>query len=125
MLSSTASTATLDRTFAALADPTRRAMVARLARAAATVGELAEPFPVTAPAITKHVQVLERAGLLTRERRGRYQVCRLAPGALDPAVEWLERHREFWHTQLGSLVEHLGSAESSPRPSDPEAGESR
>lgn len=100
---------TLDRTYGALADPTRRAMLARLAHGEATVGELARPFAMSLPAISKQVCVLERAGLLTRRRQGRHQVCSLDPDALVPAADWLERHRSFWTRQLAALADHLSA----------------
>ncbi|MBA3338963.1 MAG: helix-turn-helix transcriptional regulator [Geodermatophilaceae bacterium] len=84
-------------------------MLARLAHGEATVGELARPFAMSLPAVSKHVCVLERAGLLTRRRQGRHQVCRLEPDALTPAADWLERNRTFWTTQLGALADHLSS----------------
>jgi DNA-binding transcriptional ArsR family regulator len=99
--------ATLDGTYAALADPTRRQMLARLVQGEATVGELAHPFAMSLPAISKHVFVLERAGLLSRRREGRYQICRLEPDALTLAADWLERHRTFWAAQLNALADHL------------------
>jgi DNA-binding transcriptional ArsR family regulator len=82
--------ATLDRTFAALADPTRRAIVAELARGPRTVGELAAPLPMSLVAASKHISVLERAGLLTRTKAGRTRVCRLHPDTLRAASQWLE-----------------------------------
>jgi len=99
------SQATLDGTYAALADPTRRAMLARLVQGEATVGELAQPFAMSLPAISKHVCVLERAGLVSRRRHGRYQICRLEPDALTLAADWLERHRTFWAAQLNALAD--------------------
>lgn len=98
---------TLDDVFAALSDPTRRAIVSRLARGEATVGELAAPFPMSLPAVSKHLGVLERAGLVHRERRGRSQYCRLSPRNLSAAAGWLDRHRRFWTTQLAALAEHV------------------
>src|SRR5207302_427445 len=99
--------ARLDLVFSALSDPTRRAIVARLARGEAKAGELAQPFDMTLPAITKHLKVLERAGLLARERDGRVHRCRLAAAAMDEAVAWIERHRRFWNQQLDSLAAYL------------------
>ncbi|MGH8775616.1 MAG: ArsR/SmtB family transcription factor [Jiangellaceae bacterium] len=103
----------LDRTFAALADPTRRAVVVRLARHDATVGELAAPFRMSLPAVSKHLSVLEKAGLISRERRGRNQVCRLRADNLAVATAWLERHRDFWTTQLTALADHVTPPEES------------
>lgn len=90
----------LDLAYGALSDPTRRAMLNRLARGEATVGELAQPFAMSLPAVSKHVCVLERAGLLSRRRRGRHQVCRLEPDGLGSAAAWLERQHSFWTIQL-------------------------
>ncbi|HEY0637796.1 MAG TPA: metalloregulator ArsR/SmtB family transcription factor [Pseudonocardiaceae bacterium] len=97
----------LDSVFGALADPTRRAIVARLGRGDATVGELAEPFAMSLPAVSKHLTVLERAGVLRRERRGRHQVCRLRRENLAAATTWLDRHREFWTDRLTALAGHV------------------
>src|ERR1043165_4237212 len=96
------SEAKLDRTFGALSDCTRRAILARLARSEATVGELAEPFRVSRPAISKHLRVLERAGLVRRSRDGRVSRCALDADALRVAAEWMERYRAFWSNQLES-----------------------
>jgi DNA-binding transcriptional ArsR family regulator len=97
----------LSTTFAALADPTRRAILARLARGEATVNELAEPFDVTLQAISKHLKVLERAGLITRGRTAQYRPCRLDAAALDPAVDWIARHRQIWTERFDRLEHHL------------------
>jgi DNA-binding transcriptional ArsR family regulator len=100
----------LDATFAALADPTRRAIIARLARGEASVTELAEPFAMTQPAISKHLKVLERAGLVTRRRDAQRRPCRLEAVALREATEWLETYRRFWAEQyerLDDLLEEL------------------
>lgn len=99
-----------DAVFSALSDATRRGMVARLARGAATVGELGEPYGISKPAVTKHVKVLERAGLLTRERHGRVHRCTLNPEPLGRAVDWIERHRRFWSHTLDALERHVGDA---------------
>ena len=101
----------LDHVFAALADPTRRAIVARLARGDASVGELAEPFDMTAPAVTKHLKVLERAGLLSREVDGRVHRCRLQVRPIEHAAAWIARHRKFWERQLDSLSAYLAQYE--------------
>ena len=93
----------LDRVFRALADPTRRAILDRLAAGEATVGHLSEPFPLTFAAVSKHLGVLERAGLVTREVRGRERVCRIDPAALDDARAWLEFHERFWAERLDAL----------------------
>jgi len=97
----------LDRTFAALADPTRRGIVATLATGSRTVGAIAAPLPMSLVAVSKHIGVLERAGLVTRTRVGRTQVCRLRPDALGEAARWLDAYREFWTVQIDSLEHHL------------------
>ncbi|HUP20252.1 MAG TPA: metalloregulator ArsR/SmtB family transcription factor [Gemmatimonadota bacterium] len=97
----------LDRTFAALADPTRRAILARLARGEATVGQLARPFAVSRPAVSKHLRVLERAGLVRREREGRYRRCALDAAPMREAAEWVEKYRKFWEGRLDSLSRYL------------------
>jgi DNA-binding transcriptional ArsR family regulator len=103
----------LDGVFAALADPTRRAIVADLARhGARTTGELAAPHAMSLPAVSKHLTVLERAGLLTRERKGRHQVCTLAAQPLSDAARWLERHHRFWAERFDALADYLTQEES-------------
>ena len=100
----------LDATFAALADPTRRAILARLAAGDATVTELAEPFAMSQPAISKHLRVLENAGLITKGRDGQKRPCRIEAEPLEAANEWLERYREFWeqnYQRLDNLLETL------------------
>jgi DNA-binding transcriptional ArsR family regulator len=97
----------LDRTFHALADPTRRAILARLARGEATVGELARPFDVSRPAISKHLRVLEAARLVQRTRDGRLSRCGLDAAPMRAAADWVERYREFWEDQLDSLSRYL------------------
>jgi DNA-binding transcriptional ArsR family regulator len=94
---------TLDARFAALADPTRRAIVRRLARGESTVGELAAPFDMTFAAVSKHVGVLEEAGLVARRREGRSQVCRLRRAGLDAPAAWLDRARHEWETRLDRM----------------------
>jgi len=110
----------LDATFAALADPTRRAILARLALGEATVNELAEPFSMTQPAISKHLKVLERAGLISRDRDAQRRPSRLAAAPLAEASQWLEQYREFWQTsfnRLDGLLEELKTA----APSNPQS----
>src|SRR3954462_8863647 len=85
--------AQLDRAFAALADPVRRAMIARLSRGPATVNELAEPFPITKQAVSRHIQVLETAGLITRTRDGQRRPCHLVPAALEALTSWIDEYR--------------------------------
>lgn len=97
----------LDRVFSALADPTRRAIVGKLARGSATIGELASPFSMTLPAITKHIKVLERAGLLERKIDGRVHHCRLSGAPMSEAAAWIERHHRFWSEQLDSLSDYF------------------
>ena len=97
----------LSTTFAALADPTRRAILARLATGEATVNELAEPFDMSLQAISKHLKVLERAGLITRGRNAQYRPCRLEAAPLDTAVDWIERHRQIWKERFDQLEQHL------------------
>ena len=103
--------AALDQTFAALADPTRRAILARLAAGEATVGELAEPFRISLPAISRHLKVLEQARLIDRERDGPYRRCRLRPDRLAEAAEWLRFYERFWTESLDRLAEHLASTQ--------------
>ena len=102
----------LDATFAALADPTRRAILARLALGEASVMELAEPFAMSQPAISKHLKVLERAGLISRSRDAQRRPCRLEAGPLAEATEWLERYRQYWETsfqRLDALLDEMKS----------------
>ncbi len=101
------STAELDLTFAALADPTRRAILARLAEGEATVNELAEPFSVSLPAISRHLKVLERAGLIERGREGQARPSRLRADALDEAVAWMETRKRTWEVRMDRLDAHL------------------
>jgi DNA-binding transcriptional ArsR family regulator len=103
----------LDATFGALSDPTRRAIVERLTRGEASVGELAEPFEISLPAISKHLTVLEEAGLLVRIKKGRMRRCRLIEEPMREALEWIASYGSFWEGQLDSLEKLL--AESKPR----------
>jgi DNA-binding transcriptional ArsR family regulator len=98
---------TLSATFAALADPTRRAILERLARGDATVGELAQPFDLTMPAISKHLSVLERAGLITKSRDGQRRNCRITATPLKNATSWLNEYRRHWEANLESLDAYL------------------
>jgi DNA-binding transcriptional ArsR family regulator len=111
----------LDATFGALADPTRRAILARLARGGATVTELAAPFDVSLPAVSKHLRVLESAGLLHREIDGRIHRCRLAPRPMKDAAAWIETYRVFWEGQLDALANYLESTGASARGSSCES----
>jgi DNA-binding transcriptional ArsR family regulator len=97
----------LDRTFAALADPTRRAILARLAAGDASVTELAEPFAMSLPAVSKHLKVLERAGLVARGRERQWRPARLEAGPLREVAEWTERYRRFWEESYDRLEEYL------------------
>jgi DNA-binding transcriptional ArsR family regulator len=97
----------LDATFAALADPTRRAILARLASGEASVTELAQPFAMTQPAISKHLKVLERAGLISRGREAQRRPCRLEPRPLAEATGWLEDYRRFWESRFRQLDARL------------------
>ena len=97
----------LSTTFAALADPTRRAILARLASGAASVTELAEPFDMSMPAISQHLKVLENAGLIERGREAQWRPCKLSAGPLKEAVDWLEHYRPFWEESFDRLSEYL------------------
>ena len=97
----------LSSTFAALADPTRRAILERLADGEATVNELAEPFPVSLQAVSKHLKVLERAGLITRGRTAQWRPCRLEARPLGGVAGWLERYSRFWEGSFDRLDDHL------------------
>jgi DNA-binding transcriptional ArsR family regulator len=97
----------LNRAFFALADPTRRAILERLAGGPATVGELAEPFAISLPAVSKHLTVLERARLIRREPEAQWRRCSLDPEGLRPALEWMERAEAFWTGSFDNLAEYL------------------
>jgi DNA-binding transcriptional ArsR family regulator len=97
----------LDATFTALADPTRRAIVARLAHGDATVNELAAPFDMTLPGISKHLKVLERCGLISRTRHAQFRPCHLERQALDAAMTWIEENRRIWTERFDKLDAHL------------------
>src|SRR5215213_6357053 len=101
----------LSTTFAALADPTRRAILGRLAEGEATVNELAEPFPISTQAVSQHLKVLEQAGLITRARTAQLRPSRLRAEPLGDAVEWLEKYRPFWEGSFDSLEARLQSTE--------------
>jgi DNA-binding transcriptional ArsR family regulator len=104
----------LTSTFAALADPTRRAILTRLAEGEATVNELAEPFPISVQAVSKHLKVLERAGLITRGRSAQLRPSRLRGAPLKDAAEWLEQYRRFWQGSFDRLDERLQATERRP-----------
>ena len=97
----------LSLTFSALADPTRRAILARLVSGEVSVTELAEPFAMSLPAVSKHLKVLERAGLITRGREAQWRPCRLAAGPLKDASDWLEHYRQFWEESFDRLDDYL------------------
>ena len=97
----------LSTTFAALSDPTRRAILARLASSEASVTELAEPFEMSMPAISKHLKVLQRAGLIARGREAQWRPCRIEPGPLKDVADWLEHYRRFWDESFDRLDEYL------------------
>src|SRR4051812_12146067 len=97
----------LSATFSALADPTRRAIIARLAMGETTVNELAKPFDMSGPAISKHLKVLESAGLITRGREAQWRPCRIEPQALKVVDDWLERYRRLWEERLDRLEDYL------------------
>src|SRR5215208_4413211 len=97
----------LSTTFAALADPTRRAILARLATGECSVTALAEPFDMSLPAVSKHLRVLERAGLIARGREAQWRPCRLEPAPLKEADHWIEQYRRFWEQSLDRLDEYL------------------
>ena len=104
--------AALDATFAALADATRRGILARLAYGEATVNELAEPFAMSLPAVSKHLKVLERAGLISRGRNGQFRPCRLEAEGLDVATDWIDRNRQVWAERFDKLSAHLRDLQS-------------
>lgn len=110
----------LSATFAALADPTRRAILARLIESDCSVTELAEPFAMSQPAVSKHLKVLERAGLVSRGREAQWRPCRLDAGPLKDATEWLEPYRRLWEARFDRLDAYLAElqadAAASPRP---------
>jgi len=101
------SAACLDATFAALSDPTRRAILARLARGEMSVKELARPFKISAPAITKHLKVLQRVGLISRGRQAQWRPCRLEAKPLEDVAEWVERYRRYWDGSFDRLDDYL------------------
>jgi DNA-binding transcriptional ArsR family regulator len=102
----------LSATFAALADPTRRAILARLAAGETSVTALAEPFAMSLPAVTKHLKVLERAGLITRARQAQWRPCRLAAAPLRDAADWVGQYRQFWESSFDSLDDYLTNLQS-------------
>jgi DNA-binding transcriptional ArsR family regulator len=115
----------LDSTFAALADPTRRAILARLAGGERTVNELAAPFDISLPAISRHLKVLERASLIVKLRDGQRRRCRLDPQALDRAADWLAFHRRFWGESMDRLAVHLRQSRKSKESAHGQARKAR
>jgi len=111
---------TLDRTFGALADPTRRKILERLARGEARVTDLARPFAMSLPAISRHIAVLERAGLLKRRCCGRVHNLKVNPAPIRQASRWIEEHRRFWEGSLDSLAAYLERGESKPPTVNPQ-----
>ncbi|HKF33065.1 MAG TPA: metalloregulator ArsR/SmtB family transcription factor [Jatrophihabitantaceae bacterium] len=107
----------LDRAFAALADPTRRAILARLTSGEAGVLDIAEPFPMSQPAISKHLKVLEAAGLVSRRRQAKQNLCRLEAGRLKDVVDWLGTYREFWEASFARLDEYVETLSTGRSPS--------
>lgn len=112
-------TDSLSATFAALADPTRRAILARLAQGESPVGELVKPFPISAPAISRHLRVLENAGLIERKVDAQWRICRLHAPGLQKANDWLEQYRAFWDDSLDRLVEVLEAPDPERTPAVP------
>ena len=114
----------LSETLAALADPTRRAILTRLTLGDATVNQLAEPLPLTQQAVSKHVKVLQKAGLISRSRVAQARPCRLEPARLDIVADWVERHRQVWHDRYDRLDRHLAELADDQPGSESEAGAS-
>jgi DNA-binding transcriptional ArsR family regulator len=106
----------LDQTFAALADPTRRAILSRLSRGEASVTDLASPFKMSLPAVSKHLKVLQRAGLIARVRKAQWRPCRLQAGPLREAADWVEHYRRFWEESLDRLDEYLRQLQKKEKP---------
>jgi DNA-binding transcriptional ArsR family regulator len=106
----------LSATFGALADPTRRAILARLSKGPATVTELAKPFEMTLPAVSKHLKVLERAGLIERGREAQWRPCQLRARPLEEAAEWVERYRDLWEERFDRLDEFLKQLQRGDKP---------
>jgi DNA-binding transcriptional ArsR family regulator len=107
----------LSATFAALADPTRRAILAKLAAGESSVKELAEPFAMSLPAVTKHLKVLQRAGLITQGRRAQWRPCRLEAKPLREVADWVESYRRFWDERLDRLEDYLRQLQAEEKPS--------
>jgi DNA-binding transcriptional ArsR family regulator len=112
----------LSATFAALADPTRRAILAKLALGECSVTELAEPFEMSMPAVSKHLRVLERAGLIARGRTAQWRPCRIEAGPLKQVAEWTEQYRQIWETKFDSLELYLQELKSKEKKHDGKRG---
>jgi DNA-binding transcriptional ArsR family regulator len=115
----------LSSTFFALADPTRRAILARLAGGEHSVGELAEPFAMSAPAVSKHLVVLERAGLIARRRDAQWRLCRIEAGPLKDVADWAEHYRHLWEARLDRLDEYLKKLKTKTESKKKEKGHAR
>jgi DNA-binding transcriptional ArsR family regulator len=121
----------LDATFSALADPTRRAILARLARSETSVMELAKPFAMSLPAVSKHLKVLEHAGLITRGREAQWRPCRIEPRALKEVDDWLEHYRRFYDESFDRLDDYLKKLQAKeqsakePKGKEPKAGSAK
>lgn len=109
----------LSLTFAALADPTRRAILARLSQGEATVKELAQPFKMTPPAISKHLRVLERAGLISQGRKAQWRPCKLETAPLEQVADWVEQYRHIWEARFDQLDTYLQDLQAKENPDDP------
>lgn len=110
----------LDATFSALADPTRRAVLARLASGSCTVNELAEPFEISLPAFSRHLKVLEHAGLITRGRDRQFRPCKIAPEPLREATNWMQQYRRLWEARLDRLDAYLAQLQPPTSTEDPD-----
>jgi DNA-binding transcriptional ArsR family regulator len=104
----------ISATFSALADPTRRAILARLALGETSVTELAEPFEMSMPAVSKHLRVLQQAGLISRSREAQWRPCKLNPGPLQKAADWLDEYRKFWEQSFDRLDSYLQTLQAEP-----------
>ena len=112
----------LSATFAALADPTRRAILARLGQGEATVTELAEPFDLSLPAVSKHLKVLQRAGLIEQGRQAQWRPCRLTPAPLRDVADWIGRYRQHWEASFDRLDDYLRELQTREAPRERERG---
>lgn len=113
----------LSLTFSALSDPTRRAILARLSTGEASVSELAKPFDISLPAVTKHLKVLQRAGLIKQGRQAQWRPCRLEAAALKPAADWIQQYRQLWEDRLDRLEEYLQTLQAQEHDHDQPAAE--